>query len=90
MKSLQEIKQMIDENRLEEAMYALNNYIASFPPSDEAYYMRGTVFNRLNDWKHSIQDYCEAIDINPNSSAVRAYEAAQEMLKFYHTDLYNP
>lgn len=90
MQTLQGIKELLDENRLNEALEALNHYIISFPRSDEAYFMRGNLYRRLGDMRQALNNFCEAIAINPNSKATEAYRATQEILSFYNTDLYNP
>lgn len=88
--TLEDIKSTLDSNNIEMAINALTDYIKENPLSDEAYFMRGNAYRRLNDWKNAISNYCEAMDINPDSPATEAYKAVQEILGFYNTDLYNP
>ena len=88
--TLEDIKLILDGNDVEMAINALSEYINNNPTSDEAYFMRGNAYRRLNDWKNAINNYCEAMSINPDSPATEAYNAIQEILGFYNTDLYNP
>lgn len=86
----QEIRQLLDENRTEEAIAALNVLIAEDAANDVYYYLRGNAYRKHNRWREALSDYCKAMDINPDSPAADAYRAAQEILAFYHKDLYNP
>lgn len=88
--TIKDIKLLLDNNEIERAIEALTEYIKENPLSDEAYFMRGNAYRRLNDWKNAIHNYCEAIEINPDSPAAEAYRAVQEILGFYNTELYNP
>ena len=88
--NLEDIKLILNGNDVELAIDALSEYIKNNPSSDEAYFMRGNAYRRLNDWKNAINNYCEAIELNPASPAAEAYKAVQEILGFYNTDLYNP
>ena len=88
--TLHDIKQILNNNDIEGAIRALDDYIKLNPASDEAYYMRGNAYRRMNDWKNAINSYCEATAINPDSPASEANKSIQDILRFYTTDLYNP
>ena len=54
-----------------------------------AYYLRGNAFRQTGDWSHAINNYLEAMAINPDSPARNAYTIANEILDFYNKDMYN-
>lgn len=81
---------MLDEDRIDEAIYVLKLHLRENEDDDEAHYLLGNAYCRKNDWKHAIESYCSAIDLNPESPAVEANEKVQEILNFYCHDLYNP
>ncbi|MFI3240281.1 MAG: tetratricopeptide repeat protein [Bacteroidales bacterium] len=90
MTNLSDIRHLINSDNIEDAISALNNYITENPKSDEAYYLLGNMYRKSNDWRNAIRNYCEAMELNPNSQAKDAYEACIEILNFYNTDLFNP
>lgn len=90
MTTLQQIKELLESNKNEEALMEINRYIEAHLQEDEAYFIRGNIYRKYGNWKFAIENYCEASSLNPNSPAVQACEAIKEILDFYHTDLYNP
>lgn len=90
MTDIDKVKSLIDSNDTSGAIALLNGMIAANPACDELYYLRGNAYRKHNDWKHAMSDYCKAAEINPDSPAVAAYNAASRILDFYNKDLYNP
>lgn len=91
MPAIEEIKQLIADNKLETAISRLTEMIAANPQSDEAHLLRGHAYRKKEDWKRALSDYATARNINPdNNAAAIAYESTVEVLNFYNTDLYNP
>lgn len=56
----------------------------------EDYYKLGNEYRRKGDWKHAIDNYLEAIALDPNSPAVEAKQMLDDMFAFYCKDMYNP
>lgn len=56
----------------------------------EDYYKLGNEFRRKGDWKHAIDNYLEAIALDPESPAVEAKQMLDDMFAFYCKDMYNP
>lgn len=86
----QELRELTRGLTADEAIARLTEYIAEHPESDEALTMRG-----MRYWGHSrradaINDYLAAIRLNPESRAVQALKATNEILDFYNKDLFNP
>jgi len=74
------LKEKIKAASCEEAIGMLDEYIAANPGDDDALTIRGLAIN----------DYLEAIRINPESRAREALRAANEILDYYNKDLLNP
>lgn len=87
---LQEIKARIQQMNAPEAIVLLTAYIAEHPDSDEALTLRGMKYFGNNQRALAINDYLEAIRINPDSRARLALKTANEILDYYNKDLYNP
>jgi len=56
----------------------------------EYYYKLGNEYRRKGDWKHAIDNYLEAIALDPESPAVEAKQMLDDMFAFYCKDMYNP
>ena len=57
--------------------------------ADEDYKL-GNEYRRRGDWKHAIDNYLEAIALDPQSPAVEAKQMIDDILNFYCKDIYNP
>ena len=86
----EELKDKIRELNGEEAVRFLTDYIAQHPEDDGAYTLRGMKFWGMQKRSAAINDYLAAIRINPESRAVQALKATNEILDYYNKDLYNP
>ena len=87
---IENIKTLINNNSLSDAIEQLDALIEQDKTNDELFLLRGNAYRKLNNWKNAISDYCKAMDINPKSDAVQAYQAAQDIMNFFNKDLYNP
>ena len=56
----------------------------------EDYYKLGNEYRRKGEWKHAIDNYLEAIALDPESPAVEAKQMRDDMFAFYCKDMYNP
>lgn len=56
----------------------------------EDFYKLGNEYRRKGDWKHAIDNYLEAIALDPESPAVEAKQMLDDMFAFYCKDMYNP
>ncbi|MEJ8769528.1 tetratricopeptide repeat protein [Prevotella sp. HCN-7019] len=56
----------------------------------DEYYRLGNEYRRRGDWKHAIDNYLEAIELDPQSPAVEAKQMIDDILNFYCKDIYNP
>lgn len=74
----------------EEAIAFLSEYLETHPDDDEALTLRGIKHWGLGHRSEAINDYLAAIRINPDSRAVQALQATNDILDYYNKDLYNP
>lgn len=84
------IRQLLDESRADEAIAALEEYRAGGGVMDDTlFYLLGNAWRKKGSWQMAINNYLEAIHINPESPAAEALEIASEILAFYNKDMYN-
>lgn len=88
--TLQEVKKQIEGLSGTEAVEVLSAYINDHPDDDEALTLRGMKYWGMDKRSAAINDYLLAIKLNPESRAVQALKAANEILDYYNKDLYNP
>lgn len=86
---MEAIKQLIYEGNTEEAIRLLINYLNDHPSSDEAYYLLGNAYRKRGDNRLALNNYLEAIALNPDSPAQQAYDMIISILDFYNKDMYN-
>ena len=83
------IKQLIYENKTDEAIRLLTEYIEKHPGSDEAYFLLGNAYRKQGQIRLALNNYLTAMELNPDSPAKTAYDAQIRILDFYNKDMYN-
>ena len=56
----------------------------------EDFYRLGNEYRRNGDWQNAINNYLEAIALDPDSPAVEAKKMLDDIMAFYCIDMYNP
>lgn len=90
MQDLSEIVALIEDGKLDEAIGQLDKAIGRNAEDDQLYFLRGKAYQKVGNWQEALQNYLEAMHLNPDSPASEAYKMAQEILEFYNKDSYNP
>lgn len=84
------IQELIKKGKSEEAIRQLDNYIHTHPDcNDEPYYLLGNAYRKQGNWQLALNNYMEAMERNPESPAVSAYQMMMDILNFYNKDMYN-
>lgn len=89
MENLNRIKRLIYDDKAEEALPLLDEIIKNNPSSDEAFYLRGNAYRKLDNIKQAIHDYLCALELNPDSPAKEAHAMLVKIMNFYNKDMYN-
>lgn len=92
MKALEEIKDKLSRGAItgDEALALLDKLQKEHPDNDEILTERGMLHWGRGEWSACIEDYLQAIRINPESRAKIALKMAQDNMDFYNKDLFNP
>lgn len=90
MSVLPNIQELIDANRIEEAIAAMDEYLQEKAEDDEGYFERGKLWWRLQRYSSAVTDFERAVAINPESGARHALELARDVFDYYNPDLLNP
>lgn len=90
MIELEAIEKILVEAWTDEAIRLLDEYITSAPERFRPGLLSsGQRAQKERDWQKAINNYLEAMAINPESPAANAYAIANEILDFYNKDMYN-
>lgn len=58
--------------------------------TEKEYIELGDASWKEQDWKSCLDNYAEAIRLNPDSKAVTKREMVMKIISFYHKDMLNP
>lgn len=84
------IQALLDAYEVDEAISLLDGYRSSGGPMDDTlYYLLGNAWRKKGNWQMAMNNYLEALHINPDSPAKEALEIAKEILDFHNKDMYN-
>lgn len=86
---MDKIKQLIHQGEIDEAIRLLDEYIEVHKESDEAYFLRGNAYRKKEDTRQALNNYLQAMELNPDSPARQAYNMLIDILNFYNKDMYN-
>lgn len=89
MTDLSQAEKFLLEERTDEAIAELVSILREDSASDRAFYLLGNAYRKKGDWQRAMNNYLEAIHINPDSPAANALKMAEEILNFYNKDMYN-
>ena len=85
-----QIRLLIKENKLTEALVELNAMIDREPDNAEALFERGRIYWRLGERSKAMSDYCRADALEPGGPASVALDQARQIEAFFNPDLLNP
>ena len=83
------IQKDIEQNKIDTAIEQLEGLIKENPSNDKLYYLLGNAYRKSGNWQMAINNYLEALDINPASPAGESKDMLVDILEFYHKDMYN-
>lgn len=84
------LRNLLEQSRADEAIAEMESYRSEGGEmNDRLYYLLGNAWRKKGNWQMAMNNYLEALDLNPESPAKQALEIAQEILAFYNKDMYN-
>ena len=84
------LQDLLDASKADEAIAAAEQYRAEGGVmDDELFYILGNAWRKKGNWQMAMNNYLEAIHLNPESPAQQALDIANEILAFYNKDMYN-
>ena len=81
---------LLEDHRPDEAIACLESWQAGGGKMDDTlFYLLGNAWRKKGNWQMAMNNYLEAVALNPESPAKQALEIANEILDFYNKDMYN-
>ena len=82
-------KEALEQNRQEEALAILKPLVIE--NNGEAIFMTGEIYYKLQRWGEALNHFSRYLEQYPTDPKAESYCAMiQNILGFYHKDLYNP
>ena len=86
----EKIRTLLEQSKADEAIAEMEAYrAAGGAMDDELFYLLGNAWRKKGNWQMAMNNYHEAIALNPESPARQALEIAQDILNFFNKDMYN-
>ena len=84
------IKALLDADKADEAIALLEQWRSGGSAMDDRlFYLLGNAWRKKGNWQMAMNNYLEAVQLNPESPARQALDIAREILDFYNKDMYN-
>ena len=84
------LQALLDAHRADEAIALMDAYRAGGGAMDDTlFYLLGNAWRKKGNWQMAMNNYLEALNINPDSPAKQALNMANDILDFYNKDMYN-
>ena len=82
-------REALEQNNPEEALVMLDNQeLADY---GEAIFLKGEIFFKLQRWGEALNQFYRYLELFPSDTKAESYcQMIQDILSFYHKDLYNP
>ncbi|RKD89908.1 tetratricopeptide repeat protein [Mangrovibacterium diazotrophicum] len=88
---LKNIKTLIDQNQLGEAVVRIEQLLNSSEKSADLHFLYGQIFQKRGEWGRAINQFQCVLELDPQfPGAQNQIEMARSILGFYNPDLMNP
>ena len=86
---LKSAKEALEQNRTEDALTILDQ--VAIANNGEVIFLKGEIYFKLQKWGEALNHFSLFLEQHPSDSRAQSYcVMIQNILGFYHKDLYNP
>lgn len=86
----EKVRRLLADDDADGAIALLEEYRSGGGEMDDTlFYLLGNAWRKRGDWRMAMNNYLEALELNPESPAREALAMAQEILAFFNKDMYN-
>ncbi len=87
---LNDVRSLTEQEDYGKAMELVDSFLQTHKDDDMAWYLKGNIYKKQEQWQDAINSYTTAIDINPKNPATTMRRICIDILNFYDKTLYNP
>lgn len=87
--TVEDIQKYLDQENAQGAIDVSLRILEEDKTNDRVYYLLGNAYRKMGDWQNAINNYLQAMELNPESPAKQAYQMANDILNFFNKDMYN-
>jgi len=87
---IEQIGKLIDVGDLDQAESLVDEGLVKGCNSASLYYLKGRICMKRSDWAGSLENFRRSAALEPGGPAAASCGMVEDILNFYHKDLYNP
>jgi tetratricopeptide (TPR) repeat protein len=84
------VRSLTEGEEYTKAMQEIDTLLSSDNKNDMAWYLKGNIFKKQEQWQDAINCYTQAISLNPKNPATTMRRICIDILNFYDKTMYNP
>jgi tetratricopeptide (TPR) repeat protein len=84
------VRSLTEGEEYAKAMQEIDTLLSSDDKNDMAWYLKGNIFKKQEQWQDAINCYTQAISLNPKNPATTMRRICIDILNFYDKTMYNP
>ncbi len=84
------VRSLTEREEYAKAMQEIDNLLSEDDKNDMAWYLKGNIFKKQEQWQDAINCYTQAISLNPKNPATTMRRICIDILNFYDKTMYNP
>lgn len=84
-----EIKKLTEQELYSQALQMVDDYLNQNPEDDWAWYLKGNIYKKQEQWQQAINSYTQAISINRVNPATTMRRICIDIMNFYDKTMYN-
>ncbi len=84
------VRSLTEQEDYNKAMELVDNFLQTHKDDDMAWYLKGNIYKKQEQWQDAINSYTTAIGINPKNPATTMRRICIDILNFYDKTMYNP
>lgn len=84
-----QIEENIRQGKIQESIDYLSHKLSETTDQETIYILLGKAYQKQTNWKEALNNFQLAIDINPNSDAIKMRKMIIDILEFFNKDMFN-
>ena len=87
---LKQAEELLKAGCVDQAERLVDAALAQGADEAHSYYLKGKICMKRSDWSGSLENFRRSAALEPDGPAADSCTMIEEILNFYHKDMYNP